>query len=402
MNHRIQRLLFRDNITGYALYVASVAVVTFVLINTLSGLAFHLDMKRNYTDAMEHLYIYKFDSSLYDVNHGCPCYISGAVDYSEVMQNRRELIQSAFDADSITSVLDHIYIKIYPKPEKANFTGLFIYQSPVFDNMVLKLTAGRLPYEGEKNVVILPDSFRYTYQLEQEYYVDYSGTDAKVKVIGYTEFPYRFDTDLSCVTYADEGIIFNPTFIDYGNARTLLVVSEKGIPDDAREAFMRSIGEDPGEFYKYDPQYEYSGEQCSLEADTVRLLRKLFISFATMFSVVFVDSYFGASRRKNYLDTLIRLGMSQWTAFLNVVLVRLKTTAVGMIGAILIYRINANSGAAGGISVKYLVWNSRATILAIAVILLVCALCHIPYFANMSEDEKFKVRREHGTDNCAQ
>ena len=79
------------------------AVTCTLVILTVTGLGNYKELKNYFPKSMQNLYIYTYDSDLYDMNHsnGIGVIAIGHNDYSDIMNERIDLLKKRFDVTEI-------------------------------------------------------------------------------------------------------------------------------------------------------------------------------------------------------------------------------------------------------------------------------------------------------------
>ena len=284
MNIRIQLRLIKDNLFKVIVFWIMSIVTCFLVILAVTGFGNYSELKAYFPESMNNLYIYSFDSYLYDLNHsnGYGVAAVGLNDYSDIMNERINLFKERFDVTET----------VYPD---------------------------RLPDKGETNVMLLPSYYKALFKVDEEYDfylgdflagVSDEEPHVKVKIIGFFENPYYFNPgDLTLEMHETEGIIYLSDDVrpPVNNSRTVFIKTDSEISEEEIKALMAELKEDLNSFRKYDPDYEYEGEIYGVDDAIDKTQRQIFISFVLLFVVVFADTYLGIKKSESFMLTIMKL-----------------------------------------------------------------------------------------------
>lgn len=398
MNIGIQLRLIKDNLFKVIIYLIMTAVTTILVILAVTGLGNYNELKYYFPDSMQNLYIYSYDSDLYDMNHsnGIGVISIGHNDYSDIMNERIELLKKRFDVTEIIYTDSEFFLHYKADNNASNdlYINAYNYNNSVLRNVSIKVTEGRLPKENETNVIILPSSYKNSFKVNEEYYFYIenllnNGTEGessiRVKVIGFFENPFCFNPS-NLALQMDEyiGIVYlaDDAKPVVNNFRTVFFKTDSEIPEKELRRFMNDLRENPDNLYRYDPGYEYNGERYAVSNSIDKVKREILISFVLLFVVVFADTYLGLRRTENFILTIMKLGCARRNAILNAIGYKLPVTFAGLITGSIIYRYNCYEvgiGRIGGIAITEYTWSLKYAITAMLIVLAVCLFAHIPY-----------------------
>lgn len=403
MNMRIQLRLIKDNLFNVIVFWIMSIVTCFLVILAVTGLGNYRELKEYFPESMKDLYIYSFDSYLYDLNHSNRYGVAevGHNDYSGIMYERVNLFKERFDVTDVvysdSGLL--LFCKFTDDPEDYISINAYNYNNPILKDVSIKVNEGRLPNEGETNVMLLPSCYKTLFTLNEEYdiYLGYffdgfseEDPHVKVKIIGFFENPYYFNPeDLSLEMRETEGIIYlsNEVRPPVNNSRTVFIKTESEIPEEEIDALMFELKEDRDNFRKYNPDYEYKGEIYGVDDAIDKTQRQILISFVLLFVVVFADTYLGLKKSENFMLTIMKLGCSRKSAVINIIGYKLLITVIGIVSGTLIYKyycLVEGGGSVGGIDLEAFSWRLKYIITADLIVLAVCLVAHIPYILKVT------------------
>ena len=398
MNTRIQLRLIKDNLFKVVIYWIMSAVTCTLVILTVTGLGNYKELKNYFPKSMQNLYIYTYDSDLYDMNHsnGIGVIAIGHNDYSDIMNERIDLLKKRFDVTEIVYPDSEFFLHYMVDNNTDNdlYINAYNYNNSILKDVSIKVTEGRVPKENETNVIILPSSYKSTFKVNEEYlfYVENLlnndtkvETPIRVKVIGFFENPFCFNPS-NLTLQMDEyiGIVYlsdddKPVV---NTSKTIFFKTDSEIPKDNLIGFMTDLRENPDNLYRYDPEYEYSGEHYAVSNSIDKLKREILISFVLLFVVVFADTYLGLKKMETFILTIMKLGCSRRRAILNALGYKLLVTFIGIVAGTIIYKylcFAEGIGRVGGISVSEFTWSFKFVLIADLIVLTICLLAHIPY-----------------------
>lgn len=410
MNFKIQLLLYKDNFIKNIVFIAMCAVTVIITTLAVTGFSNYKEAKKHFPDYLNNIYIYSYDSTLYDMNMGTCMADFGRNDYSEIMKEREAMIRERFDVDEITSPVGNIYITYFTSgrdPMKALYLQAYDYGGPVFRDIPLAVTEGRLPEDGETNVIILPSSYKTVFKCGQTYdffastnivdeFGDQEEPTFRLKVIGFFENPIipnpllevEMDNHMAIayLTETDREALMSSSTI-------FLIKANTELPSEGIKEFMKELGEDPELFYKYDPSYEYGGQKYSLKTQADELKNKVLLSVVLLFVVIMANTYLGLDRIGGYITTFMRIGLSRKAAILNVIFNKLLVIIPGVLAGTIIYKVICDEryAAVGGVSVSEFYWSAKYAIIVFLLCLAGCLVAHIPFIVKVLSVE---IQRE--------
>ena len=173
MNTRIQLRLIKDNLFKVVIYWIMSAVTCTLVILTVTGLGNYKELKNYFPKSMQNLYIYTYDSDLYDMNHsnGIGVIAIGHNDYSDIMNERIDLLKKRFDVTEIVYPDSEFFLHYMVDNNTDNdlYINAYNYNNSILKDVSIKVTEGRVPKENETNVIILPSSYKSTFKVNEEY-----------------------------------------------------------------------------------------------------------------------------------------------------------------------------------------------------------------------------------------
>ncbi len=391
MNFRYILYILRDYILRNTIYLISIIVMTVLLITTISGFGFYQELQRYFINIPDNTYIYRYNESMRVFNEGRPS-TNIPSDNTEILENKMNKIKERFPADIIERSEGTVEFNVTVNGEQYVF-GAVDYGNSFLSNTQVKITEGRLPKKDETNALLLQSAYKQFFSLNEEIDADYEGTPVKLHVVGFYDNPYVFSQNLKIIMKTNSAIVFNPVLSDSTplinkRSNTLLISSNTKFSEQEMREFMLENNESPQNFYKYDPVYEYSGEEYSTKKDYETLLRKMLISVAFLFALIFAESFFGMERLRNYLAISFKLGMSYRDTIINAMTLKGIILIIGMTAGVLIYRSRAGTSIVGGISISESYWSWKYALISIAVSFFICALGHLPYIAGIRKKQE--------------
>ena len=408
MNIRIQLRLIKDNLFKVIVFWIMSIVTSFLVILAVTGLGNYRELKEYFPESMNNLYIYSFDSYLYDLNHsnGYGVAAVGYNDYSDIMNERINLFRERFDVTEVVYPDSGLFLHYKDDSEDYISIKAYNYNNPILRDVSIKIKEGRLPDKGETNVMLLPSYYKAFFKVNEEYDINVGSffdgvTDeephVKVKVIGFFENPYCFNPDdLSLEMHETEGIIYLSDEVrpPVNNSRTVFIKTDSEIPEEEINALMIELKEAGDSFRKYDPDYEYKGEIYGVDDAIDKTQRQILISFGLLFVVVFADTYLGLKKSERFMLTIMKLGCSRKSAITNIIGYKFLITILGIISGTLIYKyycLVEGVGYVGGIDLAAFSWSLKYVITADLMVLAVCLIAHIPYILKVT---RIDIHRE--------
>lgn len=405
MNCRIQIRLFKDSFLKNIIFVAMSAVTVFITTIAVTGFSNYKNLANYFPDSFNNIYIYRFDSTLYDMNCGNGYGVAtiGAGDYFEIIKERKELISETFDVNDITLSNDIIYLDYDPsgkmQPENMDFLQVYDYGYSVFKDISVDVVEGRLPKKEEVNVILLPSSYKSKYRCNQtyEFYLNNNinaytesgkGVKVSLRVIGYFENPFLLDSSLNVKMNSYLGIAYLSEEVRAalsGSSNTLLIKTNSELSEDEIADFMKAIDEDPSNFFKYDPKYEYEGKDYNLKKNSDEVKNKVLLAIVVLFVMIMADTYIHLERIVGFVVTLIKIGFSRKTAILNILINKLIVIVPGLVAGTVIYKNQCDSSMRfiGGISISEYFWSTKYALFSLLLVLTVCLIAHIPFIVKV-------------------
>ena len=403
MNIRIQLRLIKDNLFKVIVFWIMSIVTCFLVILAVTGFGNYSELKAYFPESMNNLYIYSFDSYLYDLNHsnGYGVAAVGLNDYSDIMNERINLFKERFDVTETVYPDSGLFLHYKDTDNAEGYISIksYNYNNPVLRDVSIKVKEGRLPDKGETNVMLLPSYYKALFKVDEEYDfylgdflagVSDEEPHVKVKIIGFFENPYYFNPgDLTLEMHETEGIIYLSDDVrpPVNNSRTVFIKTDSEISEEEIKALMAELKEDLNSFRKYDPDYEYEGEIYGVDDAIDKTQRQIFISFVLLFVVVFADTYLGIKKSESFMLTIMKLGCSRKSAIINVIGYKILITVLGIISGTLIYRfycLTEGVGYVRGIDLAAFSWSLKYVIIADLIVLAVCLIAHIPYILKVT------------------
>jgi len=402
MNFKIQLLLYKDNFIKNIVFIAMCAVTVIITTLAVTGFSNYKEAKKHFPDYLNNIYIYSYDSTLYDMNMGTCMADFGRNDYSEIMKEREAMIRERFDVDEITSPVGNIYITYFTSgrdPMKALYLQAYDYGNPIFRDIPLAVTEGRLPEPGETNVIILPSLYKADFKCGQTYdffastnilddFEDQEEPTFRLKVIGFFENPIIPDPLLEVEMDNQKAIIYlsktdRQAFLS--TSTTLLIKSNSELSADKIRKFMNELGEDPDCFYKYNPSEEYGGQKYSFKKTADELKNKVLLSVILLFVVIMANTYLGLDRISNYIITFMRIGLSRKAAVMNVLINHLLVIIPGLLAGTIIFKsiCDGRNVLVVGVTVSEFYWSTKYAIIAFLLCLVGCLVAHIPFIVKV-------------------
>lgn len=402
MNLKIQLLLYRDNLLKNIVFIIMSAITVILTSLALTGFSNYKEAKKHFPDYLNNVYVYYYDSTLYDMNMGTCIAELGRNDYSEILKERETLIRECFDVDEITSPEGKIYITYFTSgrdPLKALYLQAYDYGNPVFRDIPIDITEGRLPEEGETNVIILPSSYKTVFKCGQTYdffastnivddFGDQEEPTFKLKVIAFFENPIIPDPLLEVEMDNQKAIVYlsktdRQAFMSAST--TLLIKSNSELSADKIRKFMKELGEDPDCFYKYNPSDEYGGQKYSFKKTADELKNKVLLSVVLLFVVIMANTYLGLDRISNYIITFMRIGLSRKAAVMNVLINHLLVIMPGLLAGTIIFKsiCDGRNVLVVGVTVSEFYWSTKYAIIAFLLCLVGCLVAHIPFIVKV-------------------
>ena len=402
MNIKIQLLLFRDNLLKNVVFIAMGAVTVIMTTLAVTGFSNYKRAKMHFPDYLNDIYIYYYGSTLYDMNIGTCAAEIGWNDYSEIMKERKELIREYFDVEEIIVPEDNIYMTYFASgrdPLEALYLQAYDYGIPVFCDIPIDITEGRLPEDGETNVIIFPSSYKTVFKCGQTYdffasnnilddFEDQIEPTLKLKVIGFYENPIIPDPRLRAEMDSYKAIVYlsetdRQAFIS--NSNTLLIKANTELPADRIREFMQELGEAPDSFYKYDSAKEYGGHKYRLKENADQLKNKVLLASVLLFVVIMANTFLGLDRTSTSIVTFMRIGLSRKAAIGNILLNKLLVIIPGILAGIIIYKTICDRQYVmhGGITVSEFYWSTKYAIIAFLLVLAGCLVAHIPFIVKV-------------------
>lgn len=374
------------------------AVTIIMATMAVTGFSNYKQAKKHFPDYLSNVYIYYFDSTLFDMNKGTCIAEFGSNDYSEIINKRKEQICESFDVDEITATEGNIYITYFTSgrdQSKAIYLQAYDYGNPIFRDIPIDITEGRLPEDGETNVIILPSSYKSVFKCGQIYDL-FASTNIldefenqieptfKLRVIGFFENPIIPNPILEVEMDNEKALVYLSETDRQrlmSNSTTLLIKSNNGLPADKIKEFMREHGEDPDCFYKYDPSDEYGGQKYSFKENADKLKNKVMLSVVLLFVVIMANTFLGLDRISNYIVTFMRIGLSRKAAIMNVLVNRLIVIIPGLLAGTILFKTicDRQYAVVGGISVSEFYWSTKYAVIAFLLCLAGCLVAHIPF-----------------------
>ena len=254
------------------------------------------------------------------------------------------------------------------------------YGNPVFCDIPIDITEGRLPEDGETNVIIFPSSYKTVFKCGQTYdffasnnilddFEDQIEPTLKLKVIGFYENPIIPDPCLRAEMDSYKAIVYlsetdRQAFIS--NSNTLLIKANTELPADRIREFMQELGEAPDFFYKYDSAKEYGGHKYRLKENADQLKNKVLLASVLLFVVIMANTFLGLDRTSTSIVTFMRIGLSRKAAILNVLVNNLFVVIIGLLTGTIIYGSLCYDRYAlvSGVSVSEYYWSTKYAIIA--------------------------------------
>lgn len=406
MNIRIQLRLMRDCYFRNIILSILCAVNIVVLTIAVTGFSNYKHAAGYFIDSFEDVYIYKYDSTLFDMNNGRGYGVAelGMNDYSSIMQKRESQICNNFDVKEILVPSGRLYLYHYPlgktQPENMVCVQTLDYSNSLFRNIPIDITEGRLPYEDEANVILLPNSYKTSFECNQTYEFSLSNSvyslvedgyeyaTFDIKVIGFFDNPILLDSNLEAEMDNNVGIIYLPEEVSKdlcNSSTTLFIQANSVISDEAMREFMTNLHEDPDNFRHCDPAYEYEGQKYNLKKDAETLRNKVLLSVVFLFVTIIAGTYFGLDRINYTVKTFMRIGLSRNAAIGNILLNKLLVIIPGILAGIIIYKTICDGQYVihGGITVSEFYWNTKCAVIAVLLVLAGCLIAHIPFIVKV-------------------
>lgn len=402
MNFKIQLLLYKDNFLKNIVFIAVSAITVIMVTLAVTGFSNYKNAKKHFPDYLNNIYIYIYDSTLYDMNMGTCMADFGHDDYSEIMKEREDMIRERFDVDEITSPEGNIYLTYFTSGRdqmKALYLQAYDYGNPVFRGIPIDITEGRLPEDGETNVIILPSSYKSDFKCDQTYdffastnisddFEDQIDPTFRLKVIGFFENPILPDPLLKVEMDNRQAIVYlseTDRQALMSSSTIFLIKANTDLPSEGINEFMKELGEDPEYFYKYDPSYEYGGQSYSFKDGADELKNKVLLSVVLLFAVIMANTYLGLDRITGYIINFMKIGLSRKAAIMNVLINHLFVIIPGLLAGTIIFKCISYEQYAvvGGVSVSEFYWSTKYAIIAFLLCLTGCLVAHIPFIVKV-------------------
>ena len=402
MNFKLQWLLFKDNFLKNILFIAMSAVTVILTTMAVTGFSNYKQAKKHFPDYLNNIYIYSYDTTLYDMNMGTCISELGHNDYSEIMNEREKIIRERFEIEEIIPAEGNIYMTYHTSvgnQSEAIDLQAYDYGNAVFRDISLDISEGRLPEAGETNVIILPSSYKSDFKCNHtyEFFVsnnvldgigDKNDPNFELKVIGFFENPIIPDPLLKVEMDNHKAIVYlsetdRRALISTSTA--FLIKAKTELPSDKIRALMMELGENPDCFYKYDSANEYGGQESNLKYSADVLKNKVLLSIVLLFVVIMANTFLGLDRISTYIVTFMRIGLSRKVAILNVLASKLLVIIPGLLAGTIIYKsiCEGQYVAVGGVTVSEYYWSTKYAVVAFLLVLMGCLVAHVPFIVKI-------------------
>lgn len=402
MNIKIQWLLFRDRFLKNIVFIAMSAVTVIMTTLAVTGFSNYKQAKKHFPDYLNNIYVYSYDSTLFDMNTGTCIAEFGLNDYSEIISERKEMIREYFNIDEIIATEGTIYMTHFASGGNSSedlYLQAYDYGNEVLRNIHLDISEGRMPDESETNVVILPSEYKSYFKCNQTYeffittnvsdgFEEQNTPNISLMVIGFFENPIIPDPLLQVEMDNHKAIVYlseTDRQALMSESTTLLIKSDAELPSDRIRVFMKELGENPDCFYKYDSTIEYGGQRSNLKVSADELKNKVLLSVVLLFVVIMANTFLGLDRISNYIVTFMRIGLSRKAAIFNVLFNKLLVILPGLLAGTLIYRSICDGQYAyvSGVTVSEFYWSTKYAIIAFLLCLVGCLVAHIPFIVKV-------------------
>ena len=217
---------------------------------------------------------------------------------------------------------------------------------------------------------------------------DISGPRVSLKVIGYFDNPFLLDSNLNVIMNNYVGIAYLSEDVRAalpGFSSRLLIKTDTELTENELEEFMKTLGEDPSNFYKYNSKYEYEGKEYNLKEDSDEVKNKALLAVVVLFIMIVADTYLHLDRTVGFVVTLMKIGLSRKAAMLNIIFNKLIVIIPGILAGTIIYKVICDSTIrfVSGIGISEFFWSSKYSAIALLLVLAGCLVAHIPFIVKV-------------------